>query len=213
MSSFDPIRKDFKFQMGGKTGKALKALNWFRKKINKPPIILGGRHRGKETTVFLNAFKPYMDNPNFSEERVVDLLSDVLTHEYLHKITMEDPVFAKEWQEWKKANSSNPISGKIKDINAQELVANGMMDNQMKALRDMSEHFAVDDKIREAASKVFQDISRQAKENSMKTNQWAKENGINPRLKMWEFLEASNKDANVKKSDDNFLWFDVLKRK
>ena len=207
MSYFDPIRKDFQFQLGGKAGKVLRGINWFLKQINKPPITMAGVYKPNtgEATVFLNAFTKLMDNPEVSEEKVVDLLSDTLTHEYLHKITMEDPVFAREWQEWKKANTSNFVHAKMKDANAQELVAYGMMDNEIQALDGLSQHYSVDDNIREAAAKVVSELRTKAKENDMKTIAWAKEHGITPRLKMWEFVEASNKGTNV-----NISKFDSL---
>ena len=230
MNYFDPIRKNFQVgTVGGITGKILRAINWFRGKMNKEPINMTGGYNRKtgELNVYLGTLKNVYDNPEFSEDALVDIISDTLTHEYLHKVTMEDPVFAREWKKWVRSKTNNPISARLKDDHAQELVAHGMMDNQMMALRQMSEHFAVEPPVREAANKVYQDVLRQAKQNDMKTNQWAKENGINPRLKMWEFLEASNKADNqdVSKFDslhhsatmqgslstDDDSWFNILR--
>jgi len=199
MNYFDPIRKDFQIKPTGLQGAVIRGINWFRNKINKPPIGVGGSYhtRTGETTVFLNSFKPLMDNPEVSEERVVELLSDTLTHEYLHKITSEDPEFVKEWKKWRKDNSSNPIHSKIKHNNAQELVAYGMMAEEIRALQGMANHFSVDDDIREAAAKVVKELIEKSKDSNLKATQWARENGINPRLKMWEFVEAANKNTNV----------------
>ena len=230
MNYFDPIRKNFQVgTVGGITGKIYSAINWFRSKMNKEPLNMIGGYTPStgDVNIYLNTLKPVYDNPEFSEDDLVDIISDTLTHEYLHKVTMEDPVFAREWKEWTKNHTNNPITARIKDVNAQELIAHGMMDNQIAALKLMSGHPSVDKPIRVAALKVFEDVSREARENNMRTNRWAKENGISPRLKMWEFVEASNKadNQNVSKFDslhhsatmqgslstDDDSWFNILR--
>ena len=199
MDYFDPIRKDFQIKPTGLQGLVIRGVNWFRNKINKLPINVGGSYnpRTGEATVFLNNFKALMDNPEVSEERVVELLSDTLTHEYLHKITNEDPDFVREWIDWKNSNSNNSIHARLKDANAQELIAYGMMAEEIRALQAMTVHPSLDDNIREAAARVVKELIEKSKDSNLKATQWARENGINPRLKMWEFVEAANKDTSV----------------
>jgi hypothetical protein len=205
MNYFDPIRKDFQMKPTGLQGLAIRGINWFRNKINKPPMRLGGAYnpRTGEATAFLNNFKALMDNPEVSEERVVELISDILTHEYLHKIISEDPNFIREWIDWKNNNSNNSIHARMKESNAQELIAYGMMAEEIRALQGMANHFSVDGDIREAAAKVVKELIEKSKDSDLRATQWARENGINPRLKMWEFLEAANKatSVNVRKFD------------
>ena len=210
MNYFDPIRKDFQvkpnWSNSGIVGKFVQGVNWFIKKFNirgGEPLTMFGVYHNEVAYAFLNAFKQYMDDPRWKEERVVDLISDTLTHEYVHKITREDPELAREFKEWKKANSSNPIVAAQKDTNAQEIIAFGMMDEEIRALGAMSTHPAVADEIKEAAAKVVKELMEKSKDSDLRATQWARENGINPRLKMWEFLEAANKatSVNVRKFD------------
>jgi len=204
MNYFDPIRKDFQMKPNwsnsGIMGKFVQGVNWFIKKFNYKggePLTMYGVYHNEVATAFLNAFKKYMDDPQWKEERVVDLISDTLTHEYVHKITREDPEFAREFKEWKKANSSNPIVAAQKDTHAQEIIAFGMQDEEIRALSFMSMHPHVPDKIQEAAAKVVKELMEKSKDSDLRATQWARENGINPRLKMWEFVEAANKNTNV----------------
>ena len=103
------IRKDFKFSLQD-TGapniykKIIRILNFFNKKAGKKPNTMEGLYVGKDkmAQVLLDAFKARADDPEFSDEELIDVMSDVLTHEYIHKITMEDPVFVREFDEWKK---------------------------------------------------------------------------------------------------------------
>ena len=210
------IRKDFKFSIqdtgAPKWRKMLfKAINYFLKKAGEEPLEpLGIYTKDGVAQVLLGSpIRELAEDPNFPEERLVDVISDILTHEYTHKITMEEPDIIREFDEWKKKFGGRfSILPRMKKFyNAQELLAHGMMDDQLTALGFMVEHPSVDEDIRNAAAKIYDDIMAESKKNDAKANQELNKLRINPRIKMWEFLSAGDK---VEKSDDRESWFDVL---
>ena len=209
------IRKDFKFSFED-TGapnlykRIFRIVNSFMEKAGKKPNRMYGVYvpQDKTAQVLLDAFKAKADDPEFSDEKLIDVMSDTLTHEYVHKITNEDPVFVREFDEWKKKFGGRfSILPKLKFSSAQELLAFGMMDDQVQALDGMIQHPMVEQKVKDAANKFLQGIRTEAKKNDMKATQFLRESGINPRMKVFEFLAA---DKEVKKSDDRESWFNVL---
>ena len=214
----DSIKKDFKFSMQdtgiSKWAKMVyRAVNHFLEKRGEDPIDPAGIYTKRDgaVQVLLGSINTLVEDPNFSEEKLVDVISDILTHEYTHKITMEEPDIVREFDEWKKKFGGRfSILPRMKKFNnAQELLAFGMMDNQMAALGTMAQHPAVDKNIRNAAGKLYNDIMAESKKNDAKANQELRKLRINPRIKMWEFLSAGKE---VEKSDDSLpTWFNSLK--
>ena len=210
------IRKDFKFSIqdtgAPKWRKMIfKAINYFLKRAGEEPIEPAGVYTKSDgvAQVLLGSINTLAQDANFSEEKLVDVISDVLTHEYTHKITMEEPDIVREFDEWKKKFGGRfSILPRMKKFsNAQELLAFGMMDDQMTALGAMAQHPSVDKNVQNAAGKLYNDIMAESKKNDAKANQELNKLRINPRIKMWEFLSAGKE---VKKSDDRESWFDVL---
>ena len=57
-------------------------------------------------------------------------------------------------------------------LEAQELLAFGMMDDQVKALDGMMRHKYVSQEVRDAANKFVKEIRAEAKKNDMKATQF-----------------------------------------
>ena len=213
----DSIKKDFKFSFQD-TGasniskKIVRIVNFFKKRAGKKSNVVAGAYIPKDKTVqvLLDAFKANADDPEFSDEELIDVMSDTLTHEYIHKLTMEDPVFVREFDEWKKKFGGRfSMLPTMKYYSAQELLAYGMMNDQVQALNSMRNHKYVSQEVRDAADKFVEEIKAEAKKNDMKASQYLRESGINPRMKVFEFLAA---DKEVEKSDDGLpMWFNSLK--
>jgi len=152
-----------------------------------------------------------MSKKRYTEEQIIGFLKAAESGRPVAELCRQHGFSNGSFYAWKKKFGGRfSILPRMKKYNnAQELLAFGMMDDQLIALGTMAQHPVVDKNIRNAAGKLYNDIIAESKKNDAKANEELRKLRINPRIKMWEFLSAGKE---VEKSDDGLpTWFNSLK--
>tara|TARA_R100000329_G_scaffold66210_2_gene58394 strand:+ start:3230 stop:3775 length:546 start_codon:yes stop_codon:yes gene_type:complete len=132
----DDLHKDFKLKKPWKARFIMWAGNKINQLLGGPPkqfLMLGGyQPKTGEADAYLDDIKEYRRRYGGTYP---EILTEILTHEYVHKVLSEDPEINKLLEPYRK-HRFDPMA-----VSAQEWAANQMATtNELKALENLLEH-------------------------------------------------------------------------